>query len=70
MGTYAEVELKVTVKLSQPWSDEETANVIRNRATLSAEQDLVRALTKGDMKNVTINRKKTVMIYSKTEEEG
>ena len=69
MGTYAEVELKVTVKLSQPWSDEETANVIRNRATLSAEQDLVRALTKGDMKNVTINRKKTVMIYSKTEDE-
>ena len=69
MSTYAEVELKVTVRLSQPWSDEETADVVRNRATISAEQALVRALTKGDMKNVTINRKKTVKIYSVTEEE-
>ena len=68
MATYAEVELRVTVKLSQPWSDSETAGVVRNRAKIQAEQDLVRALTKGDAQNMTIDRHKMVLIYCKTDE--
>ena len=68
MGTYAEVELKVTVKLSQPWSDNESANVVRNRAKIQAEEDLVRALQKGDATGITIDSQKMVLIYSKTEE--
>lgn len=70
MGTYAEVELKVTVRLSQPWSDKESANVVRNRAKQQAEADLRRALTKGDAKGITIDNQKMVLIYSKTEEAG
>lgn len=68
MATYAEVELKVTVKLSQPWSDSESASVARNRAKVQAEQDLVRALTKGEATNMTIDRQKMVLIYCKTDE--
>ena len=68
MGTYAEVELKLTVKLSQPWSDEETAQVVRNRAKISATEDLLRALKKGGAENITIHSNKMVMIYSKTDE--
>ena len=68
MGTYAEVELKVTVRLSQPWSDSETADVVRNRAKIQAEEILTRILQKGG-NPLTIGREKMVMIYSKTDEE-
>jgi len=65
MSTYAEVELKVTVKLSQPWSDEESAEVVRNRAIIQARGALKKALYNTD---IEIDHQSMVLIYSKTKD--
>jgi len=64
MSTYAEVELKVTIKLTQPWNDDESAEVVRKRAKVQAAGILSRALVKGDVKNIMIDNQAMIKIYS------
>ena len=68
MSTYAEVELRVTVKLSQPWSDNESADVVRKRAKSQATEKLERALIKGAAKGIIINDQAVTLIYSREPE--
>lgn len=64
MSTYAEVELTVVVTLDQPWSDDESARVVRSRAKTQATNDLTRALVET---NITVNKVTIVSIHSTTE---
>jgi len=61
------VTLTVTIPLSQPWADNESAGVIRNRAKRQATEQLQRALQNDKVKGV-IKDQAVVMIYSTTEE--
>ena len=64
MSTYAEVELKVTIKLDQPWSDDESAGVVRNRAKVQALGLLKRVLIKSGVENVSIDNQAMIKVYS------
>lgn len=64
VSTYAEVTLTVTIPLSQPWSDDETAKVVRDRAKRQATEELTIALQKGKLQGV-IKQQALILIYSK-----